>query len=83
MAYPEIMPSVFQPLEVRPRYLGILRQVIDSLSHGVIGEHGEDLSDRTPLHPLSRPTTCFDNYRRVFREFIKIGIPFEPVSSLL
>ena len=83
MTDPEIIPSVLQPLEVRPCWRRILRQAIHSLSYRILREHGKDLSDRTPIHSLPRSTARFDYNRCVFREFVEVGVPLESVPSLL
>jgi len=83
MTHPEVIPSVLQSLKVRSCWLRIPRQTIHPLSYGVLGEHGKDLSDRAPVHSLPRPTARFYDDRRVFREFVEVGVPFESVPSLL
>lgn len=82
MTDPETIPSVLQSLKVRSCWSRILRQIIHPLSYGVLGEHGKDLSDRTPIHPLPRSTARLDNDRCVFREFVEVSVPFESIPSL-
>ena len=83
MTHPKVIPNVLQPLKVRPQWLRVLRQVIHSLSYGVLVEHGKNLGDRTPIHSLSRPTTRFDDNGRIFRNFVKLRVPFKSVPPFL